>query len=254
MKALSILPLLASLAVAERVSYDGHKVFRIFPTRDLSIGDISKVLEAVEHDEWNKDTNDIVVSISPDQLDAFESLGLNTHLMHADLGRSIVEESRPGSVWKRQVDDLSWYDSYHDYADHVTYFEDLQAAYPNNSEIVSTGTSYEGRDMYGIHIWGADGPGKPAVVWHGTVHAREWISAPVVEYLALNLLTEYGNDEDVTELVDSYDYWIFPFVNPDGKPLPGLTMAPPRLTRDRFRPHPDHRAHVAQEPPAAALL
>ena len=28
-------------------------------------------------------------------------------------------------------------------------------------------------------MWGAGGPGKPAVLWHGTVHAREWIVAPV---------------------------------------------------------------------------
>jgi hypothetical protein len=28
-------------------------------------------------------------------------------------------------------------------------------------------------------MWGADGPGKPAILWHGTVHAREWIVAPV---------------------------------------------------------------------------
>lgn len=34
--------------------------------------------------------------------------------------------------------------------------------------------------MFGVHFWGADGPGKrPAVVYHGTVHAREWITAPV---------------------------------------------------------------------------
>lgn len=223
MKALSFLSLFASLAVAERVSYDGHKVFRIYPTRGLSISAISDVLQNIEHDEWNKDASDIVVSIAPDQLPAFEALGLRASVMHEDLGRSIADESRPSSVWKRQVDDLSWYDSYHDYEDHVTYFEELQAAFPNNSEIVSTGTSYEGRDMYGIHIWGADGPGKPAVVWHGTVHAREWISAPVVEYLALQLLSEYGSDDDVKELVDTYDYYIFPFVNPDGKPLDPAT-------------------------------
>jgi hypothetical protein len=32
-----------------------------------------------------------------------------------------------------------------------------------------------------IHMWGADGPGKPAILWHGTVHAREWIVAPVCD-------------------------------------------------------------------------
>lgn len=33
--------------------------------------------------------------------------------------------------------------------------------------------------LHSIHMWGNGGPGKPAVLWHGTVHAREWIVAPV---------------------------------------------------------------------------
>ena len=86
----------------------------------------------------------------------------------------------PSSQWKRQqADNLTWYNDYHPYEDHITYFQSLQAAIPNNSEWVSTGTSYEGRDLYGIHLWGADGPGKQAVLFHATVHAREWIATPV---------------------------------------------------------------------------
>lgn len=65
-------------------------------------------------------------------------------------------------------------------AKHITWWRDLQSSFPGNSNWTSTGTSYEGRDLFGVHLWGADGPGKkPAVVYHGTVHAREWIVAPV---------------------------------------------------------------------------
>ena len=92
----------------------------------------------------------------------------------------IHKRSNPKTLEKKQqADNLTWYDSYHPYEDHIQYFRDLQAAIPNNSEWVSTGTSYEGRDLYGIHIWGADGPGKPVVLYHATVHAREWIATPV---------------------------------------------------------------------------
>ena len=114
-----------------------------------------------------------------DQLSAFESLGLDYHCMHEDLGASIAKESESVSIWKRQLDDLSWFDSYHPYEDHYQYFSNLHDAFPDNSEFISSGTSYEGRDIWGLHLWGADGPGKPAVLWHGTVHAREWISAMV---------------------------------------------------------------------------
>jgi zinc carboxypeptidase len=220
MKPLVILSLVASVAVADRVSYDGFKVFRLTPTPNLDVPALEAVLQAIEYDQWNKDTNDLTIAVAPDQVPGFLSLGLEATVMHEDLGQSIAEEGRSrGPAWnlRRQVDDLSWYQSYHAYDEHREYFEQLHAAYPNNTELVSTGTSYEGRDLFGLHIWGADGPGKPAVLWHGTVHAREWISAPVVEYLTLQLLSGYGQDAEVTALVDRYDYWIFPFVNPDGE-------------------------------------
>ena len=63
----------------------------------------------------------------------------------------------------------------------MQWITDLAAAYPQNSEVVSAGKSVEGRDIKGIHIWGSGGKGsQKAVVWHGTVHAREWITTMYV--------------------------------------------------------------------------
>jgi hypothetical protein len=61
---------------------------------------------------------------------------------------------------------------------HIEWWRELQGSFANQSNWTSSGTSYEGRDIFGVHLWGADGPGKPAVLYHGTVHAREWIVAP----------------------------------------------------------------------------
>lgn len=83
-------------------------------------------------------------------------------------------------------------------------------------------------------MWGADGPGKPAVLWHGTVHAREWIVAPVsirpmfrllsteivqtLEYITKQLIDGYKSGDNLTQtFLNSYDFYIFPIVNPDGK-------------------------------------
>lgn len=44
-----------------------------------------------------------------------------------------------------------------------------------NTELISSGASWEVRDLYGFHLRGASEPGKPAVLYHATVHAREWI-------------------------------------------------------------------------------
>lgn len=112
---------------------------------------------------------------------------------------------------------LSWYDGYHDYEDHLDYLEDLSSAFPKNSEVFTAGHSYEGREQKGIHLWGKAGKGKkPAIIWHGTVHAREWITTMTVEYLAYQLIAGYRKDKDVTAFLDNYDFYLMPVVNPDG--------------------------------------
>jgi len=94
---------------------------------------------------------------------------------------------------------------------------DLQGSFTGQSELITAGASVGGRALTGIHIWGSGGKGsKPAVLFHGTVHAREWISTMTVEYMAWQLLTTYSSDATVKSLVDKFDFYIMPIVNPDG--------------------------------------
>jgi murein tripeptide amidase MpaA len=54
----------------------------------------------------------------------------------------------------------------------------------------------------------------------------------VTEYIAYNLLSRYGVDADVKHALDSFDFYIFPVINPDGTPTlsyypsPSLTHSP----------------------------
>lgn len=90
----------------------------------------------------------------------------------------------------------------------------MAAAYPSQAEVVQIGNSLQGRPITGIHFWGAAGKSKkPAVVIHGTVHAREWIGAMVVEYEAYTLLKNYSSDASIKAIVDSYDWYFLPVVN-----------------------------------------
>lgn len=183
----SLLTLASGVAIPDPsiVDYDGWKVLRV--KTGHAIDEVYNKLSHLDYDEWaNEGRRHIDIALSPDQLEVFETLDLDYHCMHENLGRSIAAETaNMPSIWKRQADDLAWWDTYHPYADHRQWFEDIQAEYPDNSEIFSSGTSYEDRDLYGLHFWGADGPGKPAILWHATVHAREWITAMVRDYFAI---------------------------------------------------------------------
>ena len=206
---------LASLAASVSIRspsvnlYEGTKVYHVKTGRHSA--DVQKRLADVPHNVWESASDHIDVAIPRNEVARFESLGLDTRVLHTDLGASIAAEAKVKSKWKRQDFNTSgdWFDSYHPYEDHIDYFRELQESFPDNSNWTSSGTSYEGRDIYGyvkiviyhlqspyrlrlrlasvqlrltkcsIHMWGAGGPGKPAVLWHGTVHAREWIVAPV---------------------------------------------------------------------------
>lgn len=166
---------------ASKGQYDGHQVLRV--RTEGRPNQVLNSLASIALEPWKEETvgSHFDVVVPPEKLTEFESLQLRSTVLHADLGKSILAESAPQSTWKRQADDLAWFDTYHAYEEHIQYFEDLQALFPDNSELISSGTSYEGRDLFGIHLWGDGGPGKRAVLYHGTVHAREWITTMVRE-------------------------------------------------------------------------
>ncbi|KAK1989830.1 zinc carboxypeptidase, partial [Colletotrichum falcatum] len=140
---------------------------------------------------------------------------MNVTTMHEDLGASIAEESA-FAAYAAGSANATWFGSYHAYADHLDYLDDLVASYPGNAAIVTSGKSLQGNAITGIHIHGATKGSKPAVVLHSTVHAREWVSTMANEYIAWTLLTKYSSDAEVKSFVDKYDFYIFPVVNPDG--------------------------------------
>ncbi|KAK4235597.1 hypothetical protein C8A03DRAFT_36545 [Achaetomium macrosporum] len=114
-------------------------------------------------------------------------------------------------------DSLSWFRNYHDYQAHVDYLHRLSDEYPPLTRLFSAGKSFEKRPISGIHLFGKSGPGKkPAIVFLGTIHAREWITSMVTEYIAYSLLRYYDVDKDVEYALNSFDFYIVPVANPDG--------------------------------------
>ncbi|KAK1566226.1 uncharacterized protein LY79DRAFT_595061 [Colletotrichum navitas] len=210
------------VAVGASLSYDGYQVFRVKTGTKMAF--VQQKLETIKFDEWNTVRNmHIDIAISPDRIDAFMKLNLDYHVMHKDLSRSISSESAANDVWKRH------YNNYHPYEDRKAYFKALYEGFPNNSKLVSSGTSHEGREIFeifGIRFWGANGPGQPAILWHGTVHAREWIVAPVLEYLSLQLIQGYGVDNATTGFMDKYDFWVFPILYIDWHSYSQYFLAP----------------------------
>lgn len=203
MKHLTLFLSALSLAVASpyihsrQVSYDGYQVFRVPVGLDAS--KVTEIVEKLELDTWkapNKAGAFADVVVSPEKLQAFneEVAGIEgIEVMHEDLGASIAAEQEPATdvLLDRAAAAINstWFTAYHNYADHLSFLSGLQAQYPANSEIVTSGNSLQGNAITGIHIYGSAGKGvKPAIIFHGTVHAREWITTLVSRLLSLYLV------------------------------------------------------------------
>ncbi|KAI0548118.1 hypothetical protein F4679DRAFT_333547 [Xylaria curta] len=208
-----------------KVSYDGYKVYRVsIPssstggaiTEETELGGIELQRRRAGEGWWAVD-----LAVAPEDIASFEATTSSREILSHDLGADFTAESgNTKATYKYKagaLPGLEWFDAYHPYADHVQYWADLQAAFPNNSELIVAGTSFEGRPIQGIHLWGEGGKdSKPAIFFNGNVHAREWITSVVVEYILYQLVTGYKNDTLVQKVLDNYDFYVLPVVNPDG--------------------------------------
>lgn len=94
------------------------------------------------------------------------------------------------------------------------------AAYPDIAELVTFGETWNGTEMQAVRV--TRNPGKvddgkrPATVFMAAQHAREWITPEMVRRLLDEVLTSYGNDPEITELVRTTEMWFIPVANPDG--------------------------------------
>jgi hypothetical protein len=161
-------------------SYNGYQVYSVTPTSAQEARQLERRFSTY-HTHPIRDS--LSIAVPPEEIASFNALGLKARLINKDLGnyiRSTDKRSKFDRTLHKRGDlpDLSWFDTYHDYADHLTYWDDLVQAFPTNSEKFEIGKSYENRSIYAFHLYGDEKESsknteKPVILWHATVHARE---------------------------------------------------------------------------------
>jgi hypothetical protein len=164
-----------------------------------------------------------VVLHSPDDVAALVSAGLGYDVRIPDLLAREAEINRVNAAYAAATDQSplpSGRDTYRTLDDYNADMAALERDHPDLAKVIPLPhASLDGRTVYGVEI-GKDvrGPehGLPTFVMLGLHHAREWPSGEHAMEFAVDLVTNYGTDARITDLVNRSRVVVVPVVNVDG--------------------------------------
>ncbi len=96
--------------------------------------------------------------------------------------------------------------------------KNLAALYPTQSQLITVGQSVKGKNLYFLKISkNASVDAKlPEFKYISSMHGDEITGRELTLSLAEDILSQYGKDSKITELVDNTEIYIMPSMNPDG--------------------------------------
>jgi Zinc carboxypeptidase len=130
------------------------------------------------------------------------------------------------------------FDRFYTYAELTETLDAWAAEFRGLCRIAPIGQSYEGRDIQLATVTNLEtGPPeeKPAIFVHAQIHAMEFTGTTAAMNLLDRLLHGYGEDEKVTQALDTRTFYVVPRVNPDGA---DAGLADGRFRRSSVRPYP----------------
>lgn len=146
-----------------------------------------------------------------DEWDEFGKLGYRAELLPDPA-------SLYPAVMSANQSQLRLWDSYPTYDAYVAMMNGFAAAHPNLCQIISAGHTVNGRQILFAKISDnvSASEQEPEVMYTGTIHGDELTGFVLMLRLIDTLLSNYGTDTRITNLVDNLEIWISPNTNPDG--------------------------------------
>ncbi len=148
-------------------------------------------------------------------LATLSAMGLPWTPVVDDLSRYMEERNAERRAARAARGDL-FYDDYRTLDEFNDRMDTLVALYPNVVTPIVIGQSHEGRDIRGFVLSLGEAQDRPAILFNGCQHAREWISPMTVMYIGEELAKGAGADATITELLQRLEVIVIPVVNPDG--------------------------------------
>ena len=125
--------------------------------------------------------------------------------------------------------------------------------FPEIVDLYEVARSFEGRPIYQMTITNkktGKHTDKPAAYFEGGRHSGEITASESILWLTQHLLENYGEDPEITHLIDTKAIYLRPQNNPDGS---NLYLFTEQRNRSTVRPHDNDRDGLLDEDPEEDL-
>ena len=208
----------AGLAFGQVGPFEGHRVVRVSPRTPSELLAVSTIATNI----WSCRTGlgPIDVQVTPQQQAALEQLGLACEVRIENV-QALIDAEQAQIRAARLDRDASWFTTYKTLAEINAKLDELAATSDGLASTFVVGNSLEGRPVKGIRFTGPATPGnpresRPAALYAGGIHAREWVSPMTTMYIADRMIEMYAAEPRIAELLEDVEIIVIPVQNVDG--------------------------------------
>ncbi|ELU10069.1 hypothetical protein CAPTEDRAFT_193373 [Capitella teleta] len=164
-------------------------------------------------------THSTDMSIAPDVkeqlIELIQFLQIPYETLVPDLQKAIDENMKQNGV--ENNDGVFRLDRYHPLDEIQDWLLSIAYEYPEITEIIEVGKSFEGRPILVAKISGrSSDEERPAVFLDAGIHSNEWVAPATLIFFINELLTKYEYSGHITYLLNHVDFYILPVFNVDG--------------------------------------
>ncbi len=146
-----------------------------------------------------------IIYVTLDELRKIENLSLSYEIVIENLNQHSKD------FWKQKA--------YRTYEQIIAAMDKLEDDYPNLCKKKVYGSSVRGRELSALKI--SDNvlveENEPEVLFDGGIHGNEVGGPENAILFAEDICEKYGIDQEITDLLDSREVWIYCMVSPDGR-------------------------------------
>ncbi|WP_457615927.1 M14 family zinc carboxypeptidase [Lutibacter sp.] len=191
----------------------GEVFFSFKATSKSQIAALSRVVNFDDHKRPDTTTLKVYAYANKNQFKAFLEYGLPYEVKKEDNEISWTQNvTSRTNAW-----DTTW-DAYPTYSEYVAKMNYYATTYPTLCSLQTIGTTVNGRELIVLKI--SDNvtinEAEPEFFYTSTMHGDELAGYPLMIRLIDYLLTNYGSNTEVTDLVNNTEIFINPLANPDG--------------------------------------